>query len=558
MRRAATLGAVAAVVGWLAAAVVLVLLARSELHAGIDSAEQIRDTSTPHAIARGRLLHPAREAEAHFARARRRLGSPVLWPVDVLPIAGRHLSAVRRVSASARDVMGVATRTLEEARRAVNAPHATGPDRLAMLQQVASTLRRTNAALRTVPGCGHGPFVSPIAGACNRFARELADVRAAVATASAGADAGVSLLGGPRRYLVIAGNNAEMRAGAGMPLQIGVLETANGTVHLGDMTPIDQHTVPSGVQLPPDLARDWGWMRPTTEWRNLLATPAFDRWAPIAAEMWRAAGNEPVDGVLLLDPVALARILDATGPVEADGQAIDGARAVPFLLHDQYVRFDDLTDRRDHLAAIANAAFAAVSDGRWELPDLLDSLSRSVSARHLLVWSSRAAEQNGWERVGADGALREDEISVSLVNRGGNKLDWFTDVRAQAAIGTSNGGGTLRLDVTVHNRVGTGEPNYIAGPHPDLDTRYGLYRGLLEVVLPPGATAVTPAAGAELAVAGRELGFVVVAQTFDLAAGETRTFTFDARLPRGLTPKPAPSARVPAVQWTIVPPGRTR
>ena len=45
------------------------------------------------------------------------------------------------------------------------------------------------------------------------------------------------ILQGPERYLVLMGNNAEMRAGSGMFLELGLLTTSDGELHLSDVMP---------------------------------------------------------------------------------------------------------------------------------------------------------------------------------------------------------------------------------------------------------------------------------------------------------------------------------
>jgi hypothetical protein len=553
VRRAVVVAAAAAVLLWLIAAAWLVLSARSALHAGVEDARAMREASSAAAIADGRLLAPTRSAKAHFDAAARRLSSPLLRPFDAVPIVGRHLVEVRRLSRSARTVVHVGERALVDARHALDRPHATGSERLAVLEEVRATVRRTDVALRGVATCGRGPFVSSLAHACNEFADELGHVRDGIATARAGADAAVSLLTGPRHYLVIAGNNAEMRAGSGMPLQVGVLDVANGVFDLRDMSPVWEHAVPAGaVSLPTDLERDWGWTHPTTEWRNLMATPAFDRWAPLAADMWAASGNDRVDGVLLLDPVAVSLILKATGPVDVAGSTIGSDAVIPLLLHDQYAQFNDRNDeRRDLLAAIASATFDVVADGRWSFADLLDALSSAAADRHLLLWSRHTEETTGWRRLHVDGSLGRDEMSVALLNRGSNKLDWFVGVEAHATSIRSGAKRQVTLQVTVRNKVGRGEAAYIAGPQAALGLPYGTYRGLVEVVLPPDVTVARAEGGPPLAVAGREQGFLVLAQPFELAPGAVQTFTFRGEMDGGSTLRIAPSARVPDVSWTV-------
>lgn len=96
------------------------------------------------------------------------------------------------------------------------------------------------------------------------LAGELGDARVSLAKARAGARTALALVTGPRRYLVVAANNAEMRAGSGMWLQGGALTTGDGALDLEsmrslhlDVDPPDGAVVPTG-----DLADRWGFTGP--------------------------------------------------------------------------------------------------------------------------------------------------------------------------------------------------------------------------------------------------------------------------------------------------------
>src|SRR5207244_8808773 len=140
-----------------------------------------------------------------------------------------------------------------------------------------------------------------------------------------------SLLTGPRTYLVLAANNAEMRAGSGMFLSIGELTTSAGSLRLTGMSSVTEVPIPPGVPVEGDLASRWGFIDPAADWRDLMLSPRFDASAQLATRMWAAAGRGPVDGVLVLDPVALSGILQATGPVQVGPRPIGRFRVVPEL-----------------------------------------------------------------------------------------------------------------------------------------------------------------------------------------------------------------------------------
>src|SRR5207302_11444582 len=120
--------------------------------------------------------------------------------------------------------------------------------------------------------------------------------------------------------------------GAGTPLSYGVLTVAGGALRLSPMQSIaDLAHPPAGVTLDPDMARVWGPFSPGRTWENVDLTGRFPVAAELASRMWQAIGKPAVDGVLLVDPVALKPVLAATGPVTVDGASVTADNVVDNL-----------------------------------------------------------------------------------------------------------------------------------------------------------------------------------------------------------------------------------
>ncbi len=172
---------------------------------------------------------------------------------------------------------------------------------------------------------------------------QLDDARSRLTKAAAVSSVVATILEGPQTYLVLASNNAEMRAGSGSFLEVGVATTGSGSVQVGDLVPSGSLTLPPGaVQANAELERNWGWLDPGVDWRNLGVTPQFDVTAPLAAQMWHANTGQQVNGVIALDIEGLKQLLVATGPVTVAGsRAITSDNVEQYLLHDQY---EGLTD----------------------------------------------------------------------------------------------------------------------------------------------------------------------------------------------------------------------
>ena len=333
------------VVAWAVAAGLLLAGAARDLQDGREAARSARRGVDATAIAEGTPLPGLRRARDHFRAAARATGSPLLLPLRVLPVAGRQLRSVHALSAAARDVSDAAVDAMARAHEVLADPSGGGPARVdevrALRTAIVTAARRVGAVDDLGPRKG---LVRPLAEARRELARQLLDARTTLADASAGATAGLRLLEGPGRYLVVAANNAEMRAGSGMWLSGGVLTTAAGRLDLGPVAPLYLQADPPNGAAPitdPDLAARWDavW-HPNWDWRGLMVSPRLPASAELGLRMWEAAGREPIDGVLVVDPVGLAAVVRATGPVRVGDRTFTADQVAPELLHDQYRQFD--------------------------------------------------------------------------------------------------------------------------------------------------------------------------------------------------------------------------
>src|SRR5690606_16682749 len=88
-----------------------------------------------------------------------------------------------------------------------------------------------------------------------------------------------------------------------------------------------------------------GW----TAVQDITASPDLPTVAAALRQLYPQVGGEELDGVLLVDPYALAALMRYSGPVEIDGvpEPIDEHNAVDFLLREQYELFE--RDEREDL-----------------------------------------------------------------------------------------------------------------------------------------------------------------------------------------------------------------
>ena len=525
-----------------------------DVRAGKRAIDAARAQSSTAELIEARPVADLRKADRRLRSAHRRLGSPALAPVRLLPVVGRQLRSLSALSRAAAKVAGAGATGVTRARGVVDRAAGAGADKAAVARELADVAADTLDRLDGLDlGPSHGLF-GPLARARAELDEKLTVVRTGLRRSAAGGRALAALLGGPRRYLLLAANNSEMRAGSGMFLQIGELETGGGGLRLGNVDTVTELDVPAGsVPLEGDLRDRWGWLHPNEDWRQLMLSPRFDVQAPLAARMWAAAGGQPVDGVLVLDPVALAGMLRATGPVESDGQTVDADSVVQELLHDQYLRYteEERERRREGLGLLARAAFAALEQGGWSMADLARGLLPAVDGRHVLAWSSRPEEQADWAAAGVDGALGPNSLLLAFSNRSANKLDYFQRVDSDLRVTATAGESLVTLKVTLHNTVPTGEPSYVAADNEGTGAGEGAYLAIFTVNVPGAARNVRIDGVDQLAVAGPDGPTQVVGFQLVVHRDETRTIVVRFELPGPAgSLRVEPSARVPAVEWS--------
>ena len=551
------------VVVWAGFAAGKAIAARHDLLLGRAHAEAARGQTSAAEIEAATPVAELRLASAKFHAGKHLLDAPLLFPARFLPVAGRQLQSARALAGAGATAADTSIVAVNDVHQALATGTGVGAARLTRLNQLLAIASTADHRLR---GLDLGPRVGlagPLASARNRLADVLTRTVTSLERGIAAGQATAGLLSGHHRVLLLATNNAEMRAGSGMILELGLLQTDNGSVHLQTIQPVDQLPVPPGAVRPPaDLAARWGWLHPAADWTELLSSPRFDLTAPTAAQMWVAAGQQPVDAVIAIDPVFLGAVVGVTGPISADGLTLSGGQIPQELLHTQYGRFASPTaqgERHQELGDVARAAFDRLDAGGWSLTKMGEALSQAGRGRHVIVWSAAGSAQAAWLSGGVAGALSPRSVMVNIQNRGRNKLDWF--LASSSSISVTPRGRQSDVTVTVHlvNKTPDGEAAEVVGRgsgvevnlEPGQHLAEGDYLGMVALTVPGTATSVTIDGTPSPPIDGADGPTRVIATQYIVARGTSAVVTFHFTLPgsAGLL-RVEPSARAPVMDWT--------
>ena len=101
---------------------------------------------------------------------------------------------------------------------------------------------------------------------------------------------------------------------------------------------------------PDDYLDMWGQYSPEVFFQDITFSPDFPDVASVATQLYEQAGGPSLDGVIALDPIALAALTEFTGPIELNGERFGPNQLADHLLNGQYLAFEgENTDRLDAL-----------------------------------------------------------------------------------------------------------------------------------------------------------------------------------------------------------------
>jgi hypothetical protein len=246
---------------------------------------------------------------------------------------------------------------------------------------------------------------------------------------------------GPRTYLVLFQNNAEIRATGGAAAAAVYLRAeAVGSRSVGQTGSTTFESGPLvGVQTL-ELPRET--LACTTRVRDLLAELHANAELSDAARLFQSkiAAQEglAVDGVVSLDPVVLADILSVTGGVTVDGIDITAENAVKILLSDTYFRFPgDQAPADAFFAATSATVFQKLVRATGISCRCSTSSARAGAEQRLYGWFAREEEEQVARELGIDGAMKTDnaettEVGIFLNDAAVSKLEYTCRPRVRS------------------------------------------------------------------------------------------------------------------------------
>ena len=341
------------------------------------------------------------------------------------------------------------------------------------LQRVVAELRAADVSVRAIPSI---PFVSQLD---TLKAEVLGESSKAIALSERALDA-VRLLpnflgaDGPKEYYLALQNNDDQRGTGGAVLSFAVVRIDRGHLSLvrsGAISDIDAMTGGGFfVKAPPSTA--W-YMNNTGAARRLANGANYSPDFPSAGQTWTAmlskAIGSQVDGVIALDPYAVAAAMTGEDPITIPGleaEPITSENLVPFVMHDQYLLPKTLQNAVP--AILIRSAYEAIASPN-HLFGLMHQLSTSLAEKHVQIWSAEPQVQALVTRLGWGGGIANpaggDYLNLAYSKRIGNKVDYFAKLDGSYDVTVLPSGGvrsTYGVGLSLDD-MPAGLPDVIAG-----------------------------------------------------------------------------------------------
>ena len=402
------------ILGLAASAALAALLSKDSLQNGV--AELSKAIVAVHEDNRSAAVRDLNLASVDFSHAQSSLGAWWTDPAAVVPGVSEQIKALRSVAGAGLKVSSAGL----ELNRALTAgkqlPH--GAALIAMLSGLETTLSRAGSNLDSAEaqllGARSSVLLPPISSRLDEAITKVSTAAHDDQIAGAGVVAAVQFLGStppvltsspcrPRpSHVPLAGSSAITASSPPMKERSALLGS-----ELRPPLQTSGSVAARKLIAPADYVARYGQFDPQLRWANVPMSPDFPSVAEVIEGLYPQEGGFPVDGVISVDPFALADLLRATGSVVVRPWPvpITAYNAPAILLHYQY---DDLNDtaRNDFLSDVTETVWHRFVDGT--LPDLatvIRDLRPAFANKDLLLASTSSRTENLFRQIGVAGSF---------------------------------------------------------------------------------------------------------------------------------------------------------
>jgi hypothetical protein len=412
----------------------------------------------------------------------------VTWRIaEIIPVFGQNLTAVRIVAESVdsivQEVAGPAVSAVTSLDLSNRDPVTGGFDLspVAKLQKVVANAESVlSEAHDDVSSALDLNTIDQVHEAVVKIDRLLAEATPVASSASPIVDAAADAIGlnGPRNYLLAFQNNAESTALGGSAASYTVLTVDNGAISIaaqagGSNDLVDGLAVDVNVdQSAIDLYSEYLISYPNSS----TSRPDFPTAAQIMSAFWQRDKGLAVDGVVSIDPLALAKVLNATGPVTlASGDILTADNAVSLLVNEiyfRYGRYDQYEIVDAFFQGAAASILGAVTSGDFDVNAMVTAVTEGIDQGSIMMWSANPDEQKLLDGTRIQGALPKSNDESTVLgtyyrDTSGSKIDYYLETSTDTTtdVCTAPENPSFTTTVTLHSNLTTEQadalPDYV-------------------------------------------------------------------------------------------------
>ena len=489
--------------------------ARSELSVAIESIVTGDPGSAgPHFAAAALAADDALDAVGH----------PSMGIAGILPIAGENIDAAAAVARASRATAEAGSKMVDVARTLgwtdIRVPASTTAGRVDIeafegaLPDMQAVTDRLREALRALEEAGGEGLLGPVASGY-RDALDGLSLRVDLATRFRDSlRLAAAMFGGQHRYLVCVPALGVPRPGGGAPATVGVLVADDGTLALESMAPAPKEMTDADASI--DFAATA---------RGLM-------------EAAGAAGIGDLDGVILIDAVALEDLVWAIGDVDDDElpEAMSDRTTTTALEIDSFLGNAPPRTAQLHADRVTEI-LEAFLERRPGVETFALAMAASARDRHLSIYLTERAERRVVRSLGLDGRARLAGDGIIPVVASWRALGnahvgalVHTTVRQTIRIG-EDGSAAVDAEVLFENDAGTDPPSVLLG-RPVGGFPVGTFAANVTLSLPAAAERIAAETSRPSPIeVGQELGLATVTGSINVRGGESATLTVSYVVP---------------------------
>jgi hypothetical protein len=272
----------------------------------------------------------------------------------------------------------------------------------------------------------------------------------------------------PVQYFVGITNEAELRGIQGIIGEYAIVEFDRGTISVSRTGSNTDLVNPE--TLPPELIGDYSqtYGETNTEWQNVNLSPFLDPAALQITNAWKLQTGESLDGVILLDTVALAKwAIPKVGAVQsAQGRVLETWEALAdYLSNGVYFEFPvDQIARKQFQSALAEKLIGAVTSSSLEPQQLLRSLAKPMINGRVVVWlNNELGSEFNRTFLARSSESFPTEVVVGFNNWTANKMDFYLKAMTSSQVECMGSRAWHTVNVLLENSAKNAEgyPEYL-------------------------------------------------------------------------------------------------